>query len=463
MTIEDSNTINNKPNGGKSTKKNFSVISITFILIFTSYNAATNLQSSTNTDGNVGLYSLAIISGCSVFSCLFLTNPIIFLAGYKWTIFIAQIGFLLFVAANIYPKVWLMYPTSAVCGIFQAAFWTAQSAYIADLGKTDKIGEEEAKENKYFGIFYATFQTSEVWGDLITYLVLRNGRNDSIQKDINLCGANYLESEEQSLSDGSNEISLHTASILYGIFVGLIVISLFLVALFLDQKRHLKQSESKGFISDSFKYTTSTLKQLKKPKQILLLPLAFWIGVSEAFMWSTFITGFITCSVGIQYIGLVMMVYGIAASIFSIIVGYVGKFHRRSLIFVIASIVCYGSLITMLLWKPYSSQMYVLYILAILQGLASAIWDPVVSALYETVFPKEEEAAFSSMWLGENTGHLVVYLYAGSLRARTSIILQIIYLTIALIGYFILDIKQTYQQKKLPPVALANVAVIETQ
>ncbi|CAF3797517.1 unnamed protein product [Rotaria sp. Silwood1] len=335
MTIEDSNTIDNKPNGGKSTKKNFSVISITFILIFTSYNAVTNLQSSANTDGNVGLYSLAIISGCSVFSCLFLTNPIIFLAGYKWTIFIAQIGFLLFVAANIYPKVWLMYPTSAVCGIFQAAFWTAQSAYIADLGKTDKIGEEEAKENKYFGIFYATFQTSEVWGDLITYLVLRNG--------------------------------------------------------------------------------------------------------------------------------LVMMVYGIAASIFSIIVGYVGKFHRRSLIFVIASIVCYGSLIAMLLWKPYSSQMYVLYILAILQGLASAIWDPVVSALYETVFPKEEEAAFSSMWLGENTGHLVVYLYAGSLRARTSIILQIIYLTIALIGYFILDIKQTYQQKKLPPVALANVAVIETQ
>ncbi|CAF3844714.1 unnamed protein product [Rotaria sp. Silwood1] len=293
------------------------------------------------------LYILAILQGLA--SAIW--DPVVS-AGYKWTIFIAQIGFLLFVAANIYPKVWLMYPTSAVCGIFQAAFWTAQSAYIADLGKTDKIGEEEAKENKYFGIFYATFQTSkviccsnthinfsltkgEVWGDLITYLVLRNG--------------------------------------------------------------------------------------------------------------------------------LVMMVYGIAASIFSIIVGYVGKFHRRSLIFVIASIVCYGSLITMLLWKPYSSQMYVLYILAILQGLASAIWDPVVSALYETVFPKEEEAAFSSMWLGENTGHLVVYLYAGSLRARTSIILQIIYLTIALIGYFILDIKQTYQQQKLPPVTLANVAVIETQ
>ncbi|CAF2882992.1 unnamed protein product [Rotaria sp. Silwood2] len=174
------------------------------------------------------------------------------------------------------------------------------------------------------------------------------------------------------------------------------------------------------------------------------------------------------------------MVYGIAASIFSIIVGYAGKFQRRSLIFVIASIVCYGSLITMLLWKPYSAQMYVLYILAILQGLASAIWDPVVSgkvffdcyliglwklilALYETMFPEEEEAAFSSMLLGQNTGHIVVYLYAGSLRARTSIILQIIYLTIALIGYFILVIKQTYQQQKLPPVTLTKVAVIEIQ
>ena len=111
MAVEDSNTIDNKPTGGKSTKKNFFVISITFILIFTSYNAVTNLQSSINTDENVGLYSLAIIAGCSIFSCLFLTNPIIFLAGYKWTIFIAQIGFLLFVGANIYPNIWLMYPS----------------------------------------------------------------------------------------------------------------------------------------------------------------------------------------------------------------------------------------------------------------------------------------------------------------------------------------------------------------
>lgn len=106
MSIEETNESNNK----NSSKKNFFIISITFILVYTSYNAVTNLQTSINIDKNIGLYSLAVISGCSVLSCIILTNPLIVFTGYKWTIFIAQIGFILFIAANIYPKGWLMYP-----------------------------------------------------------------------------------------------------------------------------------------------------------------------------------------------------------------------------------------------------------------------------------------------------------------------------------------------------------------
>ena len=77
-------------------------------------------------------------------------------------IFIQIYGLCIQVNYNKYIFILFYLLASVVCGIFQAAFWTAQSAYIADLGKTDKIGEEEAKENKYFGIFYATFQTSKV-------------------------------------------------------------------------------------------------------------------------------------------------------------------------------------------------------------------------------------------------------------------------------------------------------------
>ena len=94
----------------KEVKKNFFIIALTSVLIYTSFNAVTNLQSSINIERNIGLYSLSIISGCAIFTCIFLINFIIFLTGYKWTIFLSHIGFLAFIAANIYPKAWLLYP-----------------------------------------------------------------------------------------------------------------------------------------------------------------------------------------------------------------------------------------------------------------------------------------------------------------------------------------------------------------
>ncbi|UJR11292.1 hypothetical protein I4U23_015473 [Adineta vaga] len=157
-----------------------------------------------------------------------------------------------------------------------------------------------------------------------------------------------------------------------------------------------------------------------------------------------------------------MIAFGITACIFSIIVGYMAKFQCRSILFLIVSFMCYASFITMFLWKPNSSQMYVLYILVSLQGLASAVWNPVESALYESVFSKEKEAAYSCIWLAQNTGYLVVYLYASSIRVRTSIILQIVYLTIALIGYFILELHQYLNRRKQQMITLTKAADTES-
>jgi hypothetical protein len=46
------------------------------------------------------------------------------------------------------------------------------------------------------------------------------------------------------------------------------------------------------------------------------------------------------------------------------------------------------------------------------------------------------------MWLGQNIGYLVVYLYGPSIRVRTAIILQIVYLTVAMLTYFGVEIQQ---------------------
>ncbi len=62
---------------------------------------------------------------------------------------------------------------------------------------------------------------------------------------------------------------------------------------------------------------------------------------------------------------------------------------------------------------------------------------------------KKEEAAYSNMWLGQNIGYLLVYLYGPSVRVRTAIILQIVYLTIAMLGYFGVEIQQCKKRARI--------------
>lgn len=73
------------------TYKNLLVLCAAFLLQFTAFGAIGNLQSSLNTEANVGVNSLSIIYAFLVFSSIFLPHPLIAIFGIKWTIVISQI------------------------------------------------------------------------------------------------------------------------------------------------------------------------------------------------------------------------------------------------------------------------------------------------------------------------------------------------------------------------------------
>ena len=69
--------------------------------------------------------------------------------------------------------------------------------------------------------------------------------------------------------------------------------------------------------------------------------------------------------------------YGITSSIFSAIMGYVGKLnHSRIICMALSSILSGAIFVVMLIWNPNAGQAYVLYILACVSGLTSAVIKP---------------------------------------------------------------------------------------
>jgi hypothetical protein len=97
-TIMDNNMFHGRAARRKlrsGTYKNLFVLCMAFLLQFTAFGAMGNLQSSLNTEANVGVNSLSIIYACLIFSSIFLPHPLIAIFGLKWTIVICQVPYVL--------------------------------------------------------------------------------------------------------------------------------------------------------------------------------------------------------------------------------------------------------------------------------------------------------------------------------------------------------------------------------
>jgi predicted MFS family arabinose efflux permease len=76
-----------------------------------------------------------------------------------------------------------------------------------------------------------------------------------------------------------------------------------------------------------------------------------------------------------SFVGLVMVCNGVCNVIASYIFGALVKYIDRVGIFIIAAALNYATLILMYLWDPLEDQMYILFIIAGLWGMAAAVWQ----------------------------------------------------------------------------------------
>ncbi len=82
------------------------------------------------------------------------------------------------------------------------------------------------------------------------------------------------------------------------------------------------------------------------------------------------------------------------------------------------------------------------------------------TALYGSIFVETKETSFSIYSFIQNADGLVVFLTSSALRVRISIILQIVYLTVATICYLIIEFRQCGTSKTIStPMALNNLVV----
>ncbi|XP_053141288.1 protein unc-93 homolog A isoform X1 [Hemicordylus capensis] len=435
--------------------KNILVVSFGFLLLFTAYGGLQSLQSSLHSEEGLGVASLSVVYAALILSSMFLPPILIKKLGCKWTIVGSMCCYITFSLGNFYASWYTLIPTSMILGLGGAPLWSAKCTYLTIAGnsyaqKAGKNGKDVVSQ--YFGIFFLIFQSSGVWGNLISSLVFGQTPHkvQISEADLACCGAYDCTTNATNSTTASKGPSNTLIYTLLGIYTGSGVLAVLLVTVLLDQIR-ANQEESKEEKPPSFCSTfLATFRQLKDKRQCLLIPLTMYSGFEQGFLAGDYTKSYVTCALGINFVGYVMICFSAANSLCSMLFGKISQFTGRKVLFALGAVVHLACIIALLLWKPSPKHLPVFFILPAFWGVADAIWQTQTNALYGVLFEKNKEAAFANYRLWESLGFVIAFGYSTFLQVYIKLYIVLAVLVIAMITYETVEYLESKSSPGMP-------------
>ncbi|XP_076438558.1 UNC93-like protein [Babylonia areolata] len=441
--------------------KNVGVVSLGFLFLFTSFQSMANLQTSLNKEDGVGAYSLSTIYATLIVSCIFLPKFVIARLGCKWTIPVCMLGYALYMAANLHAVIWLMTLAGAVLGIGAAPMWSAKCTYLTQMGVWYSRMTKQSQDaviNKFFGFFFMAFQTSQIWGNLISSTVLEkdDDDDDSDDDDDPVCGRDFAP-EESSNNTGFTQPQhlVDTLCIIYLVsaVIAMLVVSVLLDPITLDRETSAEDRKlSPHLLKATVKHLASS------PTQMLLIPLTVYSGVEQAFIGGDFTQSYVSCALGVKFVGFIFIVYGVVDSFCSFSFGRLVQYVGHIPFFVLVFIVHPALLAVLWVWEPGSDDNAVIYyLIAAAWGMGDAVIQTQINALYGALFTENTEAAFANYRLWESGGFVMTYAYQNSIKTEFKIYICLFFIVSGMVGYALVEIKE--RKKLRPPPETPNAAI----
>ncbi|XP_005105589.2 uncharacterized protein LOC101856043 [Aplysia californica] len=491
--------------------RNLVAMSLVITLLFTAIGSVRNLQSSINHEGGVGVISMAVtFAGYmigSVFSVSVVQNfqP-------RTSIIINLIPNLLYVAANIYPTLWIMAPISFIQGWSTAILWNAMSTYVTFLarGRAQKKNESfEIVSGRFFGIFCLIYQSYLIVGNLIASLVLMFGKTPdplaqnataansslviaqafnhsqnlsygaeaptSLSADVNsrlpplpsnltlkdvthlhLCGAEYC--QHFDLEGSAFSVSVETKYVLFGIYMGCIVLAI-LIAMFILEPLNVRLfSPNTSRLQKTKSQLLSLVKFSVNRKFLLLLPISMYSVMQFGFVSAEVTKAFVTCPLGIHMVGYTMICLGVCGSVSSYLSGLLTKYTGRTSLILTAATLNFGALTFMSVWHPTLDSLAPYFALMGVWGVSDGIWISQVNSLMGVVFPDKYEEAFAGLRVAQGLGLAFSFGYSNTLCMQHKIYIIGCICLLSVVGYLVMEgiLRRSSRQK---PVLLKQTSV----
>ncbi|KAF6026923.1 UNC93A [Bugula neritina] len=420
-----------------------------FLLLFTAFQSLQFLQSSLFIDEGMGTTVLAVIYGSLIVSAFFLPSPMIGTLGCKWTLSVSMGCYIMYMAAHFYARWELFVPAAVIVGMGAAPLWASKSHYlnlIAHNYAKLKGVTNDAATNLFFGVFFLFFQSASVWGNIISSQVLTpDDVNSTItplpEEELALCGKAF----DPTLKPNNTNLDPPPQSKLFmlaGIYSGCACLAVTVILLALQQLPSERSKARCGGCtrtSCSLTLLASTFLHLRDRRQLLLIPITMFSGLEQAFFASDYMQAFVTCPLGSWWVGYVAICYGVVDAICSASFGKLVQYFGRIPFFILGAAINVSLVIAFLTINVTQDRVYIYFVFAGLWGMADAVWQTQINALYGVLFIANGEAAFSNYRLFESIGFIMAFGYQSHLILPIKAYILLTFLCLGMAGYGILE------------------------
>ncbi|KAI3474075.1 hypothetical protein Pfo_028863 [Paulownia fortunei] len=395
-------------------KRDVHILCWAFLLIFLAYGAVQNLESTINTEGDLGTISLGILYvSFAIFSVV--ASLVVRKLGAKYALVLGTTGYWLFTAANLKPSWFTMVPTSLYLGFAASIIWVGQGTYL-----TSAAHSHANDYNLHEGMVIGKFN-GEFWGccnftRCIIYTLVGN-----------LITLAMLRDEKGGSTGGT--------TLLFIVFLCSMTLGTILMC-FLS-KRNGKEER----LQDS----PSMMNLLLDKRILLVIPLIAYSGLQQAFVWAEYTKEIVKPTLGERGVGGAMAVYGVFDAISSLAAG-----RLTSGLSSITIIVSGGALIQLivLLWLllKYSVSGGLLgtllpLLIGALWGFGDGVFNTQLSALLGILFKHDLEGAFAQLKLWQSASIAVVFFISTSISLQTMVVIMLVALCISVAGFLFLTLK----------------------
>nr|XP_039256243.1 protein unc-93 homolog A-like [Styela clava] len=515
----------------RETLRSFAFYLIGVFLFLSAFVAIFNLQSSINIENGLGTTALGISYFISVFFAIFGAPVMINKYGAKRCVVVGDTAMFIFLLANFYPTYYTLLPAGILMTVLQSPQFpslslmnTLYAKQVANLGKKS----EDVYIISFSGYFFTAFQASQVFGNILSYVILygfdqsenANYSNMSLgnisEVDYSICGSADCQNETIVSENILNYKPVNKISLYVLISIALLLeLTATLVHAFLlpneddfknkslqisqwkiketspidgshedenvimgeimekkddingdmdkicETKSCIDHEEETAFLGLTEKKTERTttgicdvavntaqslIKHVADKTFLLLIPITLYNGLLMAFVFSELTRAYTSCSLGVQWVGICMAIYGLSDAVLSWMVGKYGRKFGRIQCYLFALIIECGNYIYCIFWTVGSHTLISIFALFFMFGFSDGIFQTIINVTHLD-FAEDKKSASSAWNVLIVIGNALGFITSTVFCVRTRIYINLGFLIVGFVLLVISDIIHRNRKK----------------